>query len=79
MNFNNMESNVDVFSETELMQVAQQNGLVNFTLKEADAEMLQALATELGGGISLWKYLIYAALLFIALEIVFIKIWKSKI
>jgi hypothetical protein len=79
MNFNNTESNIDVFSETELIQVAQQNGLANFTLKQADAEMLQALATELGGGISLWKYLIYAALLFMALEIVLIKILKSKI
>jgi len=53
--------------------------LNNFSVKDADPEMLQALATELGGGISLWKYLIYAALLFIALEIIFIKIWKSKI
>jgi hypothetical protein len=61
------------------MKLAQQIGLNNFSVKDADPEMLQALATELGGGISLWKYLIYAALLFIALEIVFIKIWKSKI
>jgi hypothetical protein len=61
------------------MKLAQQIGLNNFAVKDADPEMLQALASELGCGISLWKYLIYAALLFIALEIVFIKIWKSKI
>ena len=79
MNFNNTESNVELIGADELMKLAQQIGLNNFSVKDADPEMLQALATELGGGISLWKYLIYAALLFIALEIVFIKIWKSKI
>ncbi len=79
MNFNNTESNVELIGADELMKLAQQIGLNNFSLKDADPEMLQALATELGGGISLWKYLIYAALLFIALEIIFIKIWKSKI
>ena len=79
MNFNNTESNVELIGADELMKLAQQIGLNNFSVKDADPEMLQALATELGGGISFWKYLIYAALLFIALEIIFIKIWKSKI
>jgi len=79
MNFNNAESSVDLFSREELMKLAQQIGLTEFSIKDANAEMLQSLATELGGGISLWKYLIYAALLFLALEIVFIKLWKSKI
>lgn len=79
MNFNNTESNVELIGADELMKLAQQIGLNNFSVKDANPEMLQALATELGGGISLWKYLIYAALLFIALEIIFIKIWKSKI
>lgn len=79
MNFNNAESSVDLLSREELMKLAQQIGLTEFSIKDANAEMLQSLATELGGGISLWKYLIYAALLFLALEIVFIKLWKSKI
>jgi hypothetical protein len=79
MNFNNAESNVDLIAEDELLKLAQQIGLTDFSIKDANAEMLQSLATELGGGISLWKYLIYAALLFLALEIVFIKLWKSKI
>jgi hypothetical protein len=61
------------------LKLGQQIGLADFSVKDANAEMLQSLATELGGGISLWKYLIYSGLLFIALEIVFIKIWKSKI
>lgn len=79
MNFNNAESNVDLLTEEELLKLAQQIGLTEFSIKDANAEMLQSLATELGGGISLWKYLIYAALLFLALEIVFIKLWKPKI
>lgn len=79
MNFNNAESNVERLTTDELLRLALQVGLSDFSIKDADAEMLQSLATELGGGISLWKYLIYAALLFIALEIIFIKIWKSKI
>jgi hypothetical protein len=79
MNFNNTESNIELIEADELLKLAQQIGLNNFSVKDADPEMLQALATELGGGISLWKYLIYAALLFIAMEIIFIKIWKSKI
>jgi hypothetical protein len=79
MNFNNAESNVEILTADELLKLAQQVGLTDFSIKDANAEMLQSLATELGGGISLWKYLIYATLLFIALEIVFIKIWKSKI
>ncbi|MFM1772912.1 MAG: hypothetical protein RLZZ71_2054 [Bacteroidota bacterium] len=79
MNFNNAESSVDLISGGELMKLAQQIGLTEFSIKDANAEMLQSLATELGGGISLWKYLIYAALFFLALEIVFIKLWKSKI
>ena len=78
MNFNNIESNVEIIDSEELLKLAEQIGLKNFTIKNADSEMLQSLATELGGGITLWKYLIYAALLFLALEIVFIKIWKSK-
>ncbi|MDP5075571.1 MAG: hypothetical protein NWP82_03725, partial [Flavobacteriales bacterium] len=79
MNFNNSESNTEIFTSEELTKLAQQVGLTEFSFKEANAEMLQSLATELGGGISLWKYLIYAALLFLALEIILIKIWKSKI
>ena len=79
MNFNNAESNVEILTADELLKLAQQVGLTDFSIKDANAEMLQSLATELGGGISLWKYLIYATLLFIALEILFIKIWKSKI
>ncbi len=79
INFNNTESNVDLLATDELLKLGQQIGLVDFSVKDANAEMLQLLATELGGGISLWKYLIYATLLFIALEIIFIKIWKSKI
>ena len=79
MNFNNTESNVDIFTTEELLNTSQKIGLKNFSIKDANPEMLQALATELGGGISIWKYLIYTALLFIALEIIFIKIWKSKI
>jgi hypothetical protein len=79
MNFNNAESNVDLLTEEELLKLAQQIGLSEFSIKDANVEMLQSLATELGGGISLWKYLIYAALLFLALEIAFIKLWKSKI
>ena len=79
MNFNNAESNVDLLAGEELLKLAQQIGLTEFSIKDANAEMLQSLATELGGGITLWKYLIYAALLFLALEIVFIKLWKSKI
>jgi hypothetical protein len=79
INFNNAESNVEILQTDELLKLAVQIGLTDFLIKDADAEMLQSLATELGGGITLWKYLIYAALLFIALEIVFIKIWKSKI
>lgn len=79
MNYNNTESNVEIYTAEELLNTSQQLGLTNFSIKDADAEMLQALATELGGGISIWKYLIYSALLFLALEIVFIKIWKSKI
>ena len=79
MNFNNAESNVEIITTDELLKLGQQIGLVDFSVKDANAEMLQSLATELGGGISLWKYLIYGALLFVALEIIFIKIWKSKI
>jgi hypothetical protein len=79
MNFNNAESNVEILTTDELLKLGQQIGLADFSVKDANAEMLQSLATELGGGISLWKYLIYGALLFIALEIIFIKIWKSKI
>jgi hypothetical protein len=79
MNFNNAESSVEIITTDELLKLGQQIGLADFSVKDANAEMLQSLATELGGGISLWKYLIYCGLLFIALEIVFIKIWKSKI
>jgi hypothetical protein len=79
MNFNNSESNIEIVRPDELIKLSQQIGLAEFSVKEANAEMLQSLATELGGGISLWKYLVYAALLFLALEIIFIKIWKSKL
>jgi hypothetical protein len=79
MNFNNAESSIEIITADELLKLGQQIGLADFSVKDANAEMLQSLATELGGGISLWKYLIYSGLLFIALEIVFIKIWKSKI
>jgi hypothetical protein len=79
MNFNNSESDIEIINSDELTKLAQQIGLTEFSVKEANAEMLQSLATELGGGISLWNYLIYATLLFLALEIVLIKIWKSKL
>jgi hypothetical protein len=79
MNFNNIESNIDLINSEELLKLAEQIGVKNFSITDANPDMLQSLATELGGGISLWKYLIYTALLFLALEILLIKIWKSKI
>lgn len=78
LNFNNEESNVELYNTDELLKLAQQAGFTEFSCKEADAEMLQALATELSGGITLWKYLIYVGLSFLLLEIILIKIWKLK-
>lgn len=77
MNFTRSESAMDYYSADELKSLAEQSQLNSFDVKEASAELLQNLATQLGGGITLWYYLIIAALLFLALEIVWIKLWKN--
>ena len=77
MNYTRGESALDYYNPDELKSLASQSGLVSFDVEEASAEVLQNLATQLGGGITLWYYLVIAALIFLALEIVWIKLWKN--
>ena len=74
-NYNRNESDLEQFTIKEFKLQAEQKGLL-IEFLNGDAESLLASINALGKAEGLWKYFIILSLIFIALEILFLRILK---
>ena len=74
-NYNRDESDLKKFKVEEFKEQAAQKGLT-IEFLNGDAETLSASINALGKAAGLWKYFIILSLIFIALEILFLRIIK---
>ena len=74
-NYNRNESDLEQFTIKEFKLQAEQKGLL-IEFLNGDAESLSASINALGKAEGLWKYFIILSLIFIALEILFLRILK---
>lgn len=76
-NYNRKESDLRFLSEDQLQQALNTSGLSQVALYKASTPDLTKLITEITTGISLWKYCVIFCLLFLLLEIILIRFWKT--
>ena len=72
LNNNSIESNLTVAENEDITEYFKKTGIQNVKIIEKNEEILSAVK-ESGTGLSLWKYLLAGALLFIAAELVLSK------
>jgi hypothetical protein len=68
------ESDLSAFSIEGLRTAIAQRGLIGFSVLETSAEDLSLSLKELDQGVKLWKWFVIAALLFLTLEILLIRL-----
>lgn len=67
------ESDLSAYSPEELQRALEQHGLGSFSVLDAAPGDLSLSLKDLDQGVKLWKWFLIAALLFLALEILFIR------
>jgi len=75
-NYNRNESILEYFKTDEISNLLQKYSLPNFALIDKQNQYLTQSLMQLNQGIVLWKWFILAALLFLAIEIIFLRLWK---
>ncbi len=73
-NFNRQESILDYFNATELKE---QYNAPNIKLLDEKGESLKKVVGEIDRGVELWKWCLIAALAFLLLEIILLRIFKN--
>ena len=76
LNFTRTESDLEVYEPEDLELIAEQNGLAHLEIIEESRERLSNTLKNINKGISLWKYFIIGALVFLGLEILFLRILR---
>lgn len=77
-NYNRKESIMEFQDETGLRAVAEKAGLQNWDYLSANEQDLTGSVKTMQQGIPLWKYAIVGALIFLLLEIILIRYWKTS-
>jgi hypothetical protein len=70
------ESDLTAYTAAELTTALEQQGLKTFSVLEVAPQELSLSLKELDQGVKLWKWFVLAALVFLALEIVLIRLEK---
>ncbi len=76
LNLPRTESDPRAYAPERLKQLLADRGLTSFSVLEADEKNLAVRLGELDQGTKLWKWFVLAALLFLALEILIIRLTK---
>ncbi|MBL0096187.1 MAG: BatA domain-containing protein [Bacteroidetes bacterium] len=76
-NFDRHESLMTFFTEDEISQELSNAGLSNWTLLKSTVQDVGKTLSVLNKGFSLWKYAIVLALLFLLMETLLIRFWKT--
>ena len=75
-NYNRVESDIEQFKPDSLTEIIEKNELKDFSVLEEATNLLTKSIQEKSSGIQLWRYFIMAALLFLLLEIVGVRLLK---
>lgn len=75
-NYDRKESNLETHAADQLTALAQSAGLYNFSLLEAGPKELTTALAELDQGKKLWKLCIILALVFLAAEVLLLRVLK---
>lgn len=77
-NYDRKESDLSVLSNTELVKKAEEAGLKNFALHENNSKPLTDILAEAEAGKKFWKLCIILALVFLAIETLLLRYWKTQ-
>lgn len=77
-NYDRGESVMNFYSEDDLSGQIKSAGLLNWSILEASVQDVGKSLAELNKGVSLWKYAIVLALLFLLIETLLIRFWKTS-
>jgi len=75
-NYSKEESDMKCFVPDEITSFIDKNAMKNTMMLEGKAKSLAAVVSELNQGIKLWKTFVLLALLFLASEVVLLRLWK---
>jgi hypothetical protein len=75
-NYDRKESDLNTYEPAELLSRAESSGMSNFTLVEPGHKELTATLAELDQGKKLWKLCLILALVFLAAEVVLLRLWR---
>ncbi len=73
-NYNRKESEIDFYTKGELQQQLEKFGLTSFEILDKEKSFLTQAIKTTSGGTVLWKYFIWAVLIFLAFEILLVRI-----
>lgn len=76
-NYSGKESDPEVFETEELDDAIKARLLNSFSTISDTPRPLDKIIQEMSNGIRLWKYFIWAALLFLLAEVILLRIWKE--
>jgi hypothetical protein len=75
-NYNRDESDIECYKSAELKKLIDDSGLENCTIIESRNKNITDVLNELNMGIKLWKIFIILALIFLAVEVILLRLWK---
>jgi hypothetical protein len=75
-NYDRRESNLGSYKIDDLNSIISSNNLKNFLVLDVGDRTLSQALSDLNKGIQLWKLFIILALIFLAAEVLIIRIWK---
>lgn len=76
-NYSGKESDPEVFEKEELDDAIKAQSLSSFSTIDDTPKPLDKIIQEMSNGIRLWKYFIWAALLFLLAEVILLRVWKE--
>jgi len=77
-NYDRRESNLECLSINKLQNLIDKSGKKNIQVFKVKEKPLAEALSEMNNGIQLWKTFVLLALLFLASEVVLLRIWKDK-
>ncbi len=75
-NYSKTESEMKCFTTDEINSFIDKNQLKNTQLVQGKTKSLTSIVTEMNQGKKLWKTFVLLTLLFLAIEVLFLRLWK---
>jgi len=76
-NYNRSESDLKYYTANELSSMLEKEGIKHIKVLEQSKKAVGEAISELNLGTRLWKYFVIATLIFLLLEVLLIRLWKT--